>query len=231
MSAAPRALVVDDEPQMLAIVEFALQTQGFECVTAPDAERAWRVLLTQDVDLAVLDVMLPGASGIELCRRIRSRLDVPVLLLTARGETEDRIAGLEAGADDYVPKPFSPREVALRAQALVRRTGARHEPRDVVVNGPVRVDVLRRTLTSGGEVVHLSELETRLLATLAERAGEVVTWRDLLNDVWSTASVAGGREMVKTAVYRVRQRLPERAGEPLVVTVRGRGYLMPRLDR
>ena len=122
MSAAPRALIVDDEPQMLAIVEFALQTQGFECVTAPDAERAWRLLLTQDVDLAVLDVMLPGASGIELCRRIRSRLDVPVLLLTARGETEDRIVGFEAGADDYVAKPFSPREVALLAQALVRRT-------------------------------------------------------------------------------------------------------------
>lgn len=230
MSAAPRALIVDDEPQMLAIVEFALQTQGFECVTAPDAERAWRLLLTQDVDLAVLDVMLPGASGIELCRRIRSRLDVPVLLLTARGETEDRIVGFEAGADDYVAKPFSPREVALRAQALVRRTASRSQPADVVVNGGVRVNTLRRTLTCAGEVVHLSELETRLLATLARHAGEVVTWRELLNDVWSTTVLTGGREMVKTAVYRLRQRLPEPDGESLVITVRGRGYLMPRLE-
>lgn len=120
---SPRALIIDDEPQMLSIVAFALQTQGFDCSTAPNTARAWEHLSTKPVDLLVLDIMTPTGSGIDLVKRIRGRGDgVPIILLTALGDEEDRIAGLEASADDYVTKPFSPRELALRAQAIVRRT-------------------------------------------------------------------------------------------------------------
>lgn len=229
-SGSPRVLVVDDEPQMLSIVSFALETQGFECVTAPSAESAWRILAEQHVDLIVLDIMLPGASGVELCRRVRSHHRIPVMLLTARGEVDDRVRGLEAGADDYVVKPFSPRELALRAQAVMRRTGAGADD-GLVRNGPLTVDTRIGEVTYGQRRLEVSETEARLLAALAERAGEVVTWRELLNEVWATSSPIGGRQMVKTSVYRLRQRLASGLGLSTVIeTVRGAGYAMVRLD-
>ena len=117
----PTALVVDDEPQMTIIVEFALQTQGFTVLTAHDGATALHLLRTHSVDLVVLDVMMPTMDGLALCQRIRARSEVPIMLLTALAQRDDIIAGLEHGADDYVTKPFHPREVALRAQALVRR--------------------------------------------------------------------------------------------------------------
>ncbi|GAB47352.1 response regulator transcription factor [Mobilicoccus pelagius] len=224
----PVALVVDDERQMVAIVEFALQTQGFDCVTAGSAEAAWHVLTSRHVDLVVLDRMLPGASGEDLCRRIRSVSDVPVLMLTAKGTENDRVDGFLAGADDYVTKPFSPRELALRAQALLRRTRSRAQT-EALRNGPLVVDVPARTATWEGRALRLSDVEQRLLTVLARHAGSVVTWRDLLNEVWFTAETAGGRDMIKTTVYRLRQHLGS-GGERLIVTVRGTGYLMPRLD-
>ncbi|WP_406712558.1 response regulator [Trueperella pyogenes] len=115
----PRALVVDDEPQMLAIVTFALESKGFTCVTAATAAEAWHKLTAYEFHLAVLDIMLPHGSGLDLTERIRAQIgDLPIILLTARADVEDRIKGLEAGADDYLTKPFSPQELALRAQAL-----------------------------------------------------------------------------------------------------------------
>ncbi|WP_313022486.1 response regulator transcription factor [Mobilicoccus sp.] len=223
---APVALVVDDERQMVAIVEFALSTQGFTCVTAGTAEAAWTLIRDRHLDLVVLDRMLPGASGEHLCRRIRTVSDVPVLMLTAKGTENDRVDGFLAGADDYVTKPFSPRELALRAQALVRRTRARAP--EVLRNGPLVIDVQARTTTWAGRTLRLSEVEQRLLTVLARRAGSVVTWRDLLNEVWFTEETAGGHDMIKTTVYRLRRHLGEE-GERLVLTVRGTGYLMPHL--
>lgn len=225
---APLALVVDDERQMLSIIEFALQTQGFECLTASSAEAAWTLFQNRRVDLVVLDLMLPGASGEALCRRIRGRSNVPVLMLTARGTEKDRINGFLAGADDYVTKPFSPRELALRAQALIRRTQARGTA-DVLTNGPLVIDIRERTTTWDGRRLRLSEVEQRLLTVFTRHAGSVVTWRDLLNEVWFTGESAGGRDMIKTTVYRLRQHLGP-AGEQLIITARGTGYLMPRLS-
>lgn len=223
----PTALIVDDERQMLSIVEFALQTQGFDCVTATSAEAAWAHVEAQRFDLVILDLMLPGASGQQLCRRIRARSDVPILMLTARGTEKDRVEGFLAGADDYVTKPFSPREVALRAQAMLRRT--RGAAPDVLRNGPLEVDTHARTSTWQGRRLRLSEVEQRLLTVLVRHAGSVVSWRDLLNEVWFTGATEGGRDMIKTTVYRLRQHLGP-VGEDLIVTVRGSGYLMPRLD-
>lgn len=225
---APRVLVVDDETQMLSIVAFALETQGFTAITARNAEEAWTRLRQEHVDLVVLDVTLPGASGVELCRRLRTSSEVPVMMLTARTTEDDRVAGLLAGADDYVTKPFSPRELALRAQAIVRRTGQRRAAGGVVANGPLVIDPDRRQARVGQEVLRLSDVELRLLTAMARRPGQVVGWAELLNEVWYTGEHAGGREMIKTTVYRLRQHLgPNREW---ITAVRGVGYLMPLLN-
>lgn len=226
---APKVLVVDDEAQMTSIVSFALETQGFVPSVARSAEQAWRMLNAEAFDLVVLDVTLPGASGVQLCERIRSTSGTPVVLLTARGTEEDRLRGLLAGADDYVTKPFSPRELALRAAAIIRRTKGHPQGREVLVNGPLSIDRVRRAAWLDGRLLQLSDVELRLLTTLAARAGEAVDWRDLLNEVWHTGGLQGGRDMVKTAVYRLRHAIGP-AADSLVVTVRGIGYLMPRLD-
>ena len=227
---SPRVLVVDDETQMVSIIAFALETQGFTTAAAGSAEAAWRLAAEEAFDLVVLDVMLPGASGIHLLERLRAHpptATVPVILLTARGEESDRLAGLLAGADDYVTTPFSPRELALRAQAIVRRS-RRAPDTEQIVNGALVIDPAARTASHDGTVLHLSDVEFRLLAALARRPGQPVGVRDLLNEVWHTTETAGGRDMIKTTVHRLRHRLGPAGG--LIVTVRGVGYLMPALD-
>ena len=225
----PHVLVVDDERQMVSIVGFALETQGFTTSSARSAEEAWRMFGAESFDLVVLDVMLPGASGVRLCERIRTVSDVPVILLTARGEESDRLAGLLAGADDYVTKPFSPRELALRAAAIVRRTKGRAQRSEVLVNGTLTIDPAQRTAHLHGRALRLSDVELRLLTALMRHQGEVVSWRVLLNEVWATDEAVGARDMIKTAVYRLRQHLGPEADD-LIVSIRGTGYLMPIQD-
>ncbi len=229
MSDPPRVLVVDDESQMVSIVVFALETQGFVASSARNAEQAWRMFQEEAFDLVVLDVMLPGASGVQLCERIRGVSDTPVVLLTARGDEQDRLKGLLAGADDYVTKPFSPRELALRAGAIIRRTRGQTRDSGRITNGALVIDQGQRTAWLDARRLRLGDVELRLLIALARRAGEVVDWHALLNEVWHTGEVQGGRDMVKTAVYRVRHALGPGADD-LVVSVRGAGYLMPKRE-
>ncbi|KAD3455980.1 response regulator [Arthrobacter yangruifuii] len=223
------ALVVDDEPQMLDIVTFALETQGFSAVSAKDAESAWNLFRGRKFDLVVLDVMLPQASGLSLCRRIRETSDVPVLLLTAKSGAQDRIAGLEAGADDYVIKPFHPRELALRAEALVRRSRAAPAQSEVIVCGPLHVS--QDAATVNGHYVHLSSLELRLLRRLASAQGQPVSFRDLLLSGWQIDEGPGGKEMLKTALYRVRKSLQSEGLPRAIRAVRGVGYELARPGR
>ena len=170
MDTEPRlALVVDDEPSMRDIIVFALETQDFTTCTAGSAEAAWTVLQERQVDLVVLDVMLPGLSGVELCRRISQTSRVPVILLTALGETSQRIAGLEAGAADYVAKPFHPRELALRAASLVKRRVAADV--SAVTHGPLTVNLLTTTAYVSGQRVDLTHHEFRLAAGFRHAPG------------------------------------------------------------
>lgn len=221
----PRVLVVDDETQMLSIMAFALETQGLDTVTARSAEQAWKLISEATFDLLVLDVMLPGRSGVELTRKVRTVSDVPILMVTARNDEDDRLTGLLAGADDYLSKPFSPRELALRAQAIVRRS-QRSRPTSRAINGPLEIDAQQRTARLRGRPLRLSGIEFGLLLVLIRHVGKVVTYRDLLSEVWFTAETQGGRDMIKTTVYRLRQRLGA-DGDDLVLSVRGSGYLMP----
>ncbi|RSM58207.1 DNA-binding response regulator [Actinoplanes sp. ATCC 53533] len=227
MSAPPRptALVVDDEPQMVIIVEFALRTQGFDVLTASDGATALHLLKTRRVDLAILDILMPTMSGLTLCQLIRARSDTPVLLLSALGQQQDVIAGLEHGADDYVIKPFHPREVALRAQALVRR---RRDHPGLITVGQLVIDPATQSVTLGGQRIDLPFTEFKLLLHLASRRGVPQSWQDLLRTVWGTPDLLGGRDVVKSTVYRLRSRLAALpGGSNYLCTLRGVGYLMP----
>lgn len=229
----PLVLVVDDEPAMVSIVTFALRAQGFRTVSAADAVQARRRLEDgldnggdDAIDLVVLDVMLPRESGIDLCRHIRASSDIPVILLTAKSEIDDRVTGLEAGADDYVVKPFSPRELALRVDAVLRR-GRPRQAADVIEIGKLRIDRTNMRVSLAGTPVDVSTIEYRVLCVLADQVGAVVRWQDLLEHVWHPQSTRGGRAMLKTTIYRLRAKLGDDSLRPTyIVTVRGVGYQM-----
>ena len=226
MADSPLAFVIDDEPAMLDIMTFALETQGFRCEEFRSAEAAWVALSRTRPDLVVLDVMLPGMSGITLCTRIRATTDVPVMLVTAKGEPTDRIAGLEADADDYVVKPFRPRELALRAQRLVRRrepTGLAKTPFGVLRLDPSGVEAIL-----GSERIALTGNEYKVLAALLAEPGETIDFRGLLIAGWGDGDRLAGREMIKTAVYRLRHKLDTAVADSgrVIESVRGTGYLI-----
>ncbi|MGB3731493.1 response regulator transcription factor [Microbacterium sp.] len=221
----PLVFVVDDEPAMLDVMTFALETQGFRCEVFRSAEPAWTALSRQRPELVVLDVMLPGMSGLTLCTRIRATTDVPVMLVTAKGEPAERIAGFEADAEDYVVKPFHPRELALRAQRLVRR---RTTTQQILTEfGVLRVETgtdavlgtVRMTLTGN---------EYKVLAALLAEPNETIGFRELLIAGWGEADRLGGREMIKTAVYRLRHKLDSAVPQSgrVIESVRGSGYLL-----
>lgn len=225
---SPHALVVDDEPRMAELMGLALESQGFTWSGATTADEALDALLNRQVDLLVLDIMLPGESGLDLCRRIRASSPLPIILVSALGTTEERIAGLEAGADDYVPKPFSPRELALRAQALVRREPLRHEARPGALRrdvGVLSLDAGTLQLTVAGRRVHVSAGEFKMLWLLAEHPGQTVSWQELFAAMADAPSVFGGQRAVRTAIYRLRTKLGDSPRAPRhLLTDRGRGY-------
>lgn len=225
----PLALVVDDEAQMREIIRFTLEESGCEVLEASGVTSAWKLVKSSDLSLVILDLMLPDGSGVELAKRIRSATKVPIIMLTALGDPQQRIEGLQAGADDYLPKPFSPRELSLRAEVILRRT---HRIKQVETRqelGPLSLDTARGRAYYQGKDLKLSETEFNLLRVLAESNGRVVNIRELLNLVWETTSTSGGRDMVKTTVYRLRAKLRAAGSGEIIQTLRGGGYVLEKL--
>ena len=223
MKEQPTVLVADDEPQMVGVIAYALQTAGFQVIMAYDGLQALQQVEERHPDLVILDVMLPGIDGFEVCRRVRNETTIPVLLLTVKDEQADVIKGLELGADDYMTKPFSTRELVLRVQAVLRRTRIRQVT--VVESGPLRIDFERHLVTLHGLPVELTPLEYRLLACLAANAGRVLTWQALLKEVWQLDLWQGSKEMVKVQIHRLRQKLEPNPAQPTFIhTARGVGY-------
>ena len=220
-------LLCDDERDLLSVLDFNLRAAGFETILATRGEEALLALKRRVPDLVLLDLMLPDLPGTEICRRIKSdprTRHVPVVMLTAKGEEVDRVVGFELGADDYITKPFSVRELVLRLKAVVRRGGggrsAERPPEQV---GPIRVDVdAHRAFTDGVEI-ELTPLEFRLLSTFMARLGRVQSREQLLEDVWEMSPDVETRT-VDTHVKRLREKLG--AGRDLLETVRGIGYRM-----
>lgn len=223
----PTVLVVDDEPRMLAMLELALGAAGYAVRTAADAEQAWRVLQEDAIALVVLDVMMPGTSGLELCRRIAAHAGVPVILLTALDAAADRVEGLEAGADDYLAKPFSPRELVLRVGAVLRRTSDR-APQPVAGTkrkvGDLTLDAALSLGRRGDRDLHLTPSEFRLLWLLTEEVGTLVGTERLLEAIGHTSDRWGGRAALRTAIYRLRGKIEDAGAHPSIATEHGRGY-------
>ncbi|HMH76346.1 MAG TPA: response regulator transcription factor [Candidatus Udaeobacter sp.] len=220
----PRILIVDDEPEMLRGLEDNLQFEGYQTVTAGDGRKGLALALSEAPDLILLDVMMPGMSGWDLCREIRQRgLDVPVIMLTARGEEVDRVLGLELGADDYVTKPFSLRELMARIRAVLRRPGPRQKFEEFAF-GSVRVDLRARQAFKGGHEVRLTRKEFDLLRYLVEHPGEVITRDRLLDEVWGYERFPTTRT-VDTHILRLRQKFEDDPERPAhILTAHGQGY-------
>ncbi|HKX05537.1 MAG TPA: response regulator transcription factor [Methylomirabilota bacterium] len=220
----PRILIVDDEPEMVRGLEDNLRFEGYQTVAAPDGRRGLALALSEAPDLILLDVMMPGMSGWDLCREIRRRgLDVPVIMLTARGEEVDRVLGLELGADDYVTKPFSLRELMARIRAVLRRPGPRQKFEEFAF-GDVRLHLRARQAFKGGREVRLTRKEFDLLRYLIEHSGEVITRDRLLDEVWGYERFPTTRT-VDTHILRLRQKFEDDPERPAhILTAHGQGY-------
>ncbi len=218
-------LVVDDEPNIREVVGLYLRREGHTVVEASDGEEALRLARQHPPDLVVLDLMLPKLSGLEVCRRLQSERRTPVIMLTAKSEENDRIIGLGVGADDYIVKPFSPRELALRVRSVLRRsevqTALGVEP--VVADGDLRLDTDARSVSLAGREISLTTREFDLLAYLMAHPGRALRREDLMRDVWGWEF--GDQSTVTVHVRRVREKIEADPAEPRrLVTVWGVGY-------
>ena len=220
-------LLVEDDLRLASLTKEYLEGHGVAVVHVADGRRGQDEALTGKFDAVLLDLMLPGRDGLEVCREVRARSDVPIIVLTARGEEADRVMGLELGADDYLPKPVSARELLARIRAVVRRAKGRAGPaRDVVKVGTLSVDPAARRVTLDGNEVPLTGYEFALLLALARRAGRVLSREQLMELARGSAEDAFDRS-VDVHVSRIRQKLGDDSKHPrLIKTVRGAGYVL-----
>ena len=232
MAEHPHLLIVDDDREIRSLLSQYLEKQDFRTTAVPDGREMRRVLQRSQVDLIVLDLMLPGEDGLSLCRELRTHSQIPVMMLTARGEDVDRIVGLEVGADDYLPKPFNPRELLGRIRAVLRRTAHdRREPNPQVVRsfsfGGWRLDTTRRMLTDpDGREVPLSGAEYRLLAVLLSSGNRVLS-RAQLTELLRGREADPFDRSIDVRVSRLRQLLRDDARAPQIIkTVYGEGYVV-----
>ena len=218
-------LVVDDEEAIAKAVELRLKSEGYRVLTCGDGLTAVEMTRDHDPDLVVLDLMLPGLDGYEVCKRIQKDRWVPVLMLTARTSESDKVAGLEVGADDYLTKPFSLRELASRVKAILRRADRAAgvtAPQEVITAGALSIDPARRRVSVDDDEVGLTPLEFDILYTLASQPGVVLTREALMDRVWGYRDYAGGR-VVDSHVARIRRKLGDDVADP-IRTVHGVGY-------
>jgi two-component system response regulator RegX3 len=220
-----RILVVEDEESFSDALSYMLRKEGFEVAVAPTGPDALAEFGRSGADLVLLDLMLPGLSGVEVCRELRLTSDVPVIMLTAKDSEVDKVVGLELGADDYVTKPFSTRELVARIRAVLRRRSQPEESTsDVLEVGPVRMDVERHVVTVAGDARSMPLKEFELLEFLLRNAGRVLTRTQLIDRIWGSDYV-GDTKTLDVHVKRLRAKIePEPAKPQHLVTVRGLGY-------
>lgn len=227
---AERILIVEDDKNISKLVKYNLEKAGYDAIAVLSGEEAFEVLDRQQVDLIILDIMLPEVDGFEVCRLIKQTpqfRNIPIVMLTAKGEEVDRIVGLELGADDYVVKPFSPRELILRIKAILRRRRIEEPEKDILTCGILNVDIPRHRVTVGSKEVVLTPMEFKLLVMLMKRRGRVQTRDGLLSEIWDIHDKVYTRT-VDTHIRRLRQKLGK-AGK-FIETVTGLGYRFKQGD-
>lgn len=219
-------LIVDDDPDIRNLVEASLEVEGFDAISVADGQTALDQFDRIAPDLVVLDVLMPGMSGTELCRELRQRSDVPILFLSGRGDDIDRIIGLELGADDYMSKPFNPRELVARVRAILRRTSngeVDSDPQDSVLkHGDLRINLERYESFWGDDLVELTKTEFMLLRTLMRRPGKVYSREELIRGAYDDSIYVSDRT-IDSHIRRLRNKLTEVGADP-IETVRGIGY-------
>ena len=219
-----RILTVEDDERIRTAVRFALEDEGWVVDEAENGEDALEQFAREAADVVLIDIMLPGIDGFELCRSIRRTSDVPIVMVTARADTHDVVAGLEAGADDYLTKPFAPKELSARIRALLRRARTTGNESQTVRVGDLEISPEQGVVKRSGEEVHLTKTEFRLLCELATSPGKVFSREHLLERVWGYGYFGDGR-LVDVHVRRLRTKVELDAARPRhVVTVRGMGY-------
>ena len=219
-----RVLIVEDEESLADPLAFLLRKEGFETTIAGDGPSALAEFDREGADIVLLDLMLPGMSGTDVCKQLRTRSGVPVIMVTARDSEIDKVVGLELGADDYVTKPFSHRELVARIRAVLRRGTESELVPDVVEGNGIRVDVERHEVTVNGQPVRLALKEFELLELLLRNAGRVMTRGQLIDRIWG-ADYVGDTKTLDVHIKRLRSKIEADPGNPvLVVTVRGLGY-------
>ena len=227
-AACPKVLIIEDEETLLFTLAHSLKREGYTVVTASRGDDGLKLAREQHPDLILLDVMLPGIDGIQVCRLLRRDSDVPIIMLTALGGERDRVAGLDTGADDYMPKPFGMRELMARVRALLRRSGPRSQPDtgpSIVVSGDLQVDRERREVLRGGKVLRMKPKEFELLLFFLQHPGRVFSREQILDEVWGY-DFYGGPRTVDVHIRWLRQKIEDDAANPeRLRTIRGSGYL------
>lgn len=227
-----RVLVVDDEPRYLRLLEANLLTEGYQVYTASDGEMALETFSATPVDLVLLDVLMPRMDGFTVCQRIRQFSNVPIIILTAKGEEQDRVRGLDVGADDYLVKPFSITELLARVRAVLRRAQVTEIGQNrFFTHGALRIDFARAEVSLAEQPVYLSATEYRLLLQFTHNIGKVLTAEELLTSVWGS-EYRDDKEILWVTIARLRQKVEEDPHTPRhIVTRSGLGYLMPPLEK
>lgn len=223
MTVQPLILVVDDDSHILQVIKLELTTQGCRVTTTQDGQQALKIAEEQRPDLIILDIILPNVSGLEILRRLREQSIVPIILLTARNRDQDKIRGLDLGADDYVAKPFSPDELTARVKAILRRGHSYVDSRESIVRrGDIEIDLSRRLVKKSGEVVSLTRTEWMLLHYLAANAGRVIVSGELLAKVWGVEYMSD-IQYLRVWISRLRSKLGD---DSLIKTLPGVGYML-----
>jgi len=219
-----RVLVVDDEESILKVVEYALSQAGYEVHTASDGGGAEFMFSQVNPDLVILDLMLPGKSGLDIARDLRTHSNVPIIMLSARGDEVDRILGLEFGADDYVTKPFSPRELVSRVKAILRRVDSGADEKARIEVGDLTIDTRSRQVRLSGQPMHLTSSEYGILLHLAKHPGTAYSRQAILEALWDESPV-GDERAVDVHIHNIREKIEADPKSPVyVLTVRGFGY-------
>jgi DNA-binding response OmpR family regulator len=223
-----RILIVEDDDRIRETTRILLEDEGYVVDEAVTGEEGLSLLDAAALDCVLLDLLLPGRDGFDICRSIRKVSQVPVIMLTARTDTYDVVAGLEAGADDYVTKPFEPKELAARIRAQVRRSRARQPDAEPVEIRDLSINLVDGTVHRGGEELYLTRTEFQLLSTMAAHPGRIFSREDLLTEVWGYDDLPESK-VVDMHIYRLRMKVePDPARPKYVMTVRGRGYRVSR---